>query len=469
MNDAKRNAGLRTRRRFAVALTALALIAGLVYIITQRPWERPSVDNVNTIAPTVAVTTKVPLADLPAIDLEAVDPAVVRMIQDARKSVEKSPRSADAWGDFGVALYAHDFNAAAADAFAKAAELAPHEARWHYLQARAMETIDADVAVTLLQKTVAICQDDPEAPALQLSEQLLALNRFDEAKKQLTQFLARHPGHARAQLALGRLEFTAGDLAAARPLLEAATRDPAASKTGNALLSQIALREGKTDAALKYQQLAAQPSTANWPDPWNMEAIDKRTGLKDQLVRADKFFAQGNVDASVAILRVAVAEHPQSDWAHILLARGLVKKRQLAEAKEHLTKALEIAPESVEAQFRLGVALYLEKRPKEAVAWFRKAVALKPDFSMAHYNLAQCLKDLGDNAGAIESFEAAALADPNYFEAHVMLGIMRSQQGDHAEAKLHLERALALRPNDQKIRQQLAKVTAAAQSALQTP
>jgi len=72
---------------------------------------------------------------------------VARKIQEARKAVEETPTSNEAWGHLGLVLHAHEQNEGAVAAYERALELASNELRWAYLLARVLENYDLAVAL----------------------------------------------------------------------------------------------------------------------------------------------------------------------------------------------------------------------------------------------------------------------------------------------------------------------------------
>lgn len=448
-------------KRVGILALAVSICAAGTYLTLAPRSER----GVKSLAPAAVPPPEAASAtrnnrEIPRVDLTDGDPAVVRAIQLAQDEVKKSPAAASAWAELGMVLSAHEFNDAACAAFAAASELQPDDARWPYLRARSFDLGDSEEMIPPLEKAVAICGDRPDAPVLTLIEVLIAVNRLPEGEQRVTQFLRSHPENARANLAMGRLQLRKGDLVRASEHARMAERNPAAHKTAHELLAQVLLRQGNKPESQQHRQQAAAATESAWPDPYYEEVLAHRTGLKASLVRADKLFGKGDVNATIPLLRQTIREYPESDWAHVLLGRSLVRSRQLPEAERILKRAVELAPQSVEAQFRLGVAVYLQKRHQEAAEWFRKAIAQKPDFTMAHYNLGYCLKDMGDIAGAIQAFESAAAMDPNNFDAHVNLAMLLANERRFDESRAHWRRAVELRPADRHARQQLERLPA---------
>lgn len=449
---------LKHGNRLALAaFTTLVAILITCYALTRRT-------DVNLggrkIASTIdAQAPRVSEAEIPLVAFENIDPAVARAIEQARQEVAKNRRSADAWGNLGMVLLAHEFDEPARLAFVEAVKLAPRNPKWPYLQGRSFDSIDSEEAVAPLAAAVKLADAEHDAPILRLVELLTALNRLDEAEQRLQSFLRAHPDHARANLDMARLLTRRGDLVRATEHVRMAENHDATRKAAHQLLGQILLRQSRADDARKQQAIADQLPEFGWPDPYYEEVLAKRTGLKAMLVQADRLFGAGKAKETIPLLELAVREYPDSDWAHVLLGRSLIRERRLPEAEQKLRRAIGLSPESVEAQFRLGVAIYLQKRPKEAADWFRRAIKLKPDFTMAHYNLGHCLVDLKDISGAIEAFQATANSDPMMYDAHAVLGTLLAQQGRTDEAISHWRQAIVLRPNDAKAKAELQKLS----------
>ncbi|MFP6678470.1 MAG: hypothetical protein VB878_25500, partial [Pirellulaceae bacterium] len=73
------------------------------------------------------------LVEQPEVDLASSSRAVVQTIQQAQTRVDSSPDDAIAWGELGMVLFAHQFEAEARACFEQAERLDPQEFRWPYL------------------------------------------------------------------------------------------------------------------------------------------------------------------------------------------------------------------------------------------------------------------------------------------------------------------------------------------------
>src|SRR5205085_5778672 len=74
----------------------------------------------------------------PTVESPDLDPAIKRVLEEARRAVLKSPESAAAWGQLGLVLTAHSFHVPARVCFARAEELDPQEPRWPYFQGKSL-------------------------------------------------------------------------------------------------------------------------------------------------------------------------------------------------------------------------------------------------------------------------------------------------------------------------------------------
>ena len=394
----------------------------------------------------------------PAIDLDGADKAVSRAIVAASARVRDTPDSAEAWGKLGMTLLAHEFKLPAAHCFERAAALDEQEPRWPYLHARSILLTNPREAVPLLEAAAKLAGKRNLTPRLTLAELLLELGQTDDAERQLRFVLEQEPDTARALIAVARIHFSHGDYL---ECLSSCRKAEAAGgpRKETALLMAAAERHAghneRADALLSAAEKLGNPA---WRDPFFADAMQLQTGLKPQLVRADRLFGKQKIDESIALLSKTVNEYPDSVWAKLLLGRALIRARRLPEADAVLKEALQLAPDSVEAYFRLGVILNLQKRFRDAAAQFQRAVELKPDFTMAHYNLGYARRELGDLPGAIAAYRHALSCQPDLYVAHAALGDLLARTGQLQEARAQLEIAAKLQPNDAWARGRLQQV-----------
>jgi tetratricopeptide (TPR) repeat protein len=387
------------------------------------------------------------------LHLDRADIAISKAIHAASDRVRAAPDSVDAWAKLAMVLAAHDINETAADCFSRAAELAPDDPRWPYLQGTSLTTSRPEVAVTLLERSVQLTRKEiPANPRLRLAELLLELGRVDEAQSHILTTLQVHPTNDRAHLLWSRSEFMEGNWQAC---LDSLAKIQRPVKKAVVLEAEARQRLGQHAEADRLRKVADGTRDIAWPDPYLDRISRFRTGLKAKLVKADKLYGVGRYADSIAILEQVIGDYPDSDWAKVLLGRALIKVKRYEDSEQQLRAALEIAPQSVEGQFRLGVSLFRQNRFDEAIEQFRKSTRLKPDLTMAYYNLSFCLDEIGDLAGAVKSMRQCVQTEPGYSAGWHRLALLEEKQDNIERARAAFQRALTLDPDNRLIKEQL--------------
>jgi tetratricopeptide (TPR) repeat protein len=110
----------------------------------------------------------------------------------------------------------------------------------------------------------------------------------------------------------------------------------------------------------------------------------------------------------------------------------------LEQAAQAYRKAVEAAPEWVEARINLGTAMYQLGRMEEAREQFSMAVQFEPQNSLAEFNLGCVLEQLGNTEEAIEHLLRAVEMAPSLADAHLNLALAYEKKGQIHEALRHL-------------------------------
>ncbi len=118
------------------------------------------------------------------------------------------------------------------------------------------------------------------------------------------------------------------------------------------------------------------------------------------------------------------------------------------EARDCLTKALEINPKDLKALNNLGLAAMSQGRNDEARAWLEKALALRPDQVSVLTNLAKLAKDQNRHDEARTYLEKALELDPASINALNNMGDLAMDQQRYGEARNCLEKALRVDPKN---------------------
>lgn len=119
----------------------------------------------------------------------------------------------------------------------------------------------------------------------------------------------------------------------------------------------------------------------------------------------------------------------------------------LDQAGQAYAKAVEAAPEWVEARINLGTTLYQLGRMEEALQHFSTAVRLEPDNALAEFNLGCVLEQLGRTEGAIAHLARAVELSPSLADGHLNLALAYEKRGQIQSALRHLSLYVRYEPN----------------------
>jgi tetratricopeptide (TPR) repeat protein len=407
-----------------------------------------------------------PLPLPPEIHYEGPEPAVRTLLQAARERVLKDPRSAKAWGELGEKLIANEMDEDSRVCFVQAERLDPTNPRWPYYQAGTLiNRGDREEALRLLERAVERAEavgESNEVPRLLLAENLLALGRLDEAEAHFRHVQKRQPNDLRLHWGLGQLAAARQDWAASRDHLLLCLESPAAQKKASAKLAFVSLRLGQAAEAQQFREQADRlPRDREWSDPYTMLYMPYALKKRGRYRWADSLEEAGRLAEAAEVLRPLVQEFPEDYLTHLTLAKVLGRLGFLNEAEAGLRRALQLAPDKVQAHHYLGLVLFLEgeaadrageragarERYEEAAAELRRALAIKGDYGIAHMCLGQTLKKLGQAAEGLASLRQAVHCNPEHAEIHYHLGEALAETGAAAEARDHLEQALRFGPS----------------------
>jgi tetratricopeptide (TPR) repeat protein len=154
-----------------------------------------------------------------------------------------------------------------------------------------------------------------------------------------------------------------------------------------------------------------------------------------------------NFDTSDLATKIhAMASRSAEEWFEL----GMLcdsDTESLEEAAEAYRKAVDAAPEWVEARINLGTAMYQLGRMDEACEHFSMAIAFEPDNALAEFNLGCVLEQLGKTPEAILHLSNAVELLPSLADAHLNLALAYEKNGQGQNALRHLSLYLRYEPN----------------------
>lgn len=103
--------------------------------------------------------------------------------------------------------------------------------------------------------------------------------------------------------------------------------------------------------------------------------------------------------------------------------------------------------------------MYAQKgQVKDSLQVINKALELHGGDADLYFHQGNFYKDLKNMQEAQKSFMLALQLDPEHFSAHLNLGVIFHLEGNYAKARFHYETAAKLNPNDNTLKQNLAKL-----------
>jgi tetratricopeptide (TPR) repeat protein len=251
---------------------------------------------------------------------------------------------------------------------------------------------------TLFTHAIAVTTDNDAGEAF-LGYTLESENRVDEAARHCERSLELNPRNKLALFELGRVREKQGRFE------EAAT------------CYRTVLQLDPGDASCEYRLgrmllRLRQPARGR---PYLFAAVRQRDDLRTMT------------------LQIAVAESRLGHAANVL---------------DYFDAVLAADPNSVDANFELGLAFVGLGRPDEALARYRTVLQLQPNHAGAHAEIGRILMNRGDIESALGQFQAAVANDPNLGVAQLGLAHAADRLGHQAEADAAFSRALECLPQD---------------------
>ncbi len=179
---------------------------------------------------------------------------------------------------------------------------------------------------------------------------------------------------------------------------------------------------------------SSMPSPVSEPLPANSISFDgspRKDGMSDRLAEAASLQDKG----------------------------AALSEKNPKEAQSLLLKALELNPNSMRANFHLGVTYTNLNNLPKAVEFYRKTIQLDPRFPDAYFNLGYIYARQKNYAGAEQMYiEAVGLAPSYLDEALFNLSVVQEKRGKKKEGIENLARALKINPRNEMAQKLLVKL-----------
>lgn len=253
--------------------------------------------------------------------------------------------------------------------------------------------------------------------------------------------LEANPAHGQYWLSYSDALFQAGQIPAAREVLQMAQQQGLQGEEVDALSARIQAAEQFTQQPEPIRQPAAQDKVKQG------KATGHAPGAKETNALASLFNA-GRLAEAAKLAQEMTERYPRHGLGWKVLGAVSKQMGRNAEALAYMQKAVELSPNDAHAHSNLGFGYHDMGRLTEAEASSRRAIQLKPDLVEAHNNLGMTLQESGRLDDAVASYRRALQLKPDYVEALSNLGVALQDVGQLGEAERCYRKALALRPDD---------------------
>jgi tetratricopeptide (TPR) repeat protein len=429
------------------------------------------------VACVVWATREGPVPEIPRPGPSAFTEREVQMdVAGAARQVELEPRSAAAWGEYGIVLRAYRQHAEADRCFQVAADLDPVDGRWPYLMGVHLAHTDPTAAVGWLERAArgTVPAQARETVWVRLAEALLATGRPADA---LAALPASPDASPRVRLAAARAAAAAGDDRAAAEFLGDLADHPLAARQALLLRSEICRRQGRTSYADYLAGRAADTPEGAWPDPLDDPVRSRDLSRGGRLDEAARLLRAGQPAEAERLLQPLTAGPSATDpRAFVGLAETREAQGDRKGALEALAGAVRVDPKNLAANYQLGLLhfdtgerLWAAGRAdearaefREAVTWLDNALAISPDFGKGLLLKGAALhRFLGRQEEGLALLRKFVELRPEVGEGHFLLGQALADDGQTEAAAASLRRAAELaKPGDRRAADALAKLGA---------
>jgi tetratricopeptide (TPR) repeat protein len=224
-----------------------------------------------------------------------------------------------------------------------------------------------------------------------------------------------------------------------------------------ALRSQLATRPGPADASLTELEQAAAAAPEDDALQYELAgAYYRARRFKDawaQFRAVEHYRVTVDETPEIAQAEQAVQVAPSSKEAHFKLGTVWARAQLLAPAEIAFQQAIALDSRYVDAHTNLGVVYYQMGRLSEAISEYDAALAVNPDDADVHHNKGAAYvqkalqvsppdENLLDQG--VSEFQRALEISPNLPQAHFSLGVVFATRGQNQQAISEFQRFLDL-------------------------
>ncbi|MAB90312.1 MAG: hypothetical protein CMJ90_12740 [Planctomycetes bacterium] len=375
------------------------------------------------------LTREPPAVDLPALDLSGAAPGVSEAVAAAQKSLQEDPEAGERWGRIGAVLDINGLQTEAIPYYRAAIERDP-DWRWPYFLGICLRITDLGAAA---EQFKAAERRNPDHLGLLIScgRALDQLDQSEDARERFERALKQDPQCAPALEGLAGVALRADKVDEARRLMERATKAAPRYAPAWRLLAEARDRAGDAEGGRTARDAAARGSDTMPVADAERTALARDEGVLEvhRLSREQGYVGTGRPRSGIKEWQDHLAFDPESTIAHQRLSKLYLGSGDEARAREHLQRAIDLAPKSPDPHITYGVALTDRGRFDDAEAAFRSALAKDSEAHAARVRLGSLLCATGRLDEGVRLLTAAVTHDPNDPDALYNLGAAQLEGG----------------------------------------
>ncbi len=452
-----------TMRRWVFVAVGVVGLAGIAWL-GPRAWE-----------------SKVTLAryrpELP--DLSGWPAVAQERFREMDRAARTMMKAREAMAELGRLYQANGFFEEALACYEGLREVDPENAQWHHLPAAALSGLGRLEEAEPLFRRAAELAPDYRPAHVRAGDVLLKANRWDEARRQYEDVLARFGDEPYALLGLARVAIARERWEDAEMLLNRAVAKDENFAAGLFLLVTVHRHFGREEEAARIEARVNHREFVEMRDPWVNALIDAcyepyylsvaasasifrhdperaKHCLERAASLAEKpgpylrqlgqihLFTRNPAEAAMLVAK-AVALQPTDAEAWTIWVNALLALGDRSEAYRVVQDGLKHCPDSGALRYVHGYMLSADGRMERAIEELREAKRLRSTQADVYIELGRAYFKIGeDEAGAAEMKEAL-LVQPDHPVALVIVARYTIDHGD-AEGAREWVRRVRLQP-----------------------
>lgn len=416
-------------------MTRIAMVVSLTFAVAIVTWK---------VAERSGLTTP------PGVQVSGIHTDLLDAIDRAKAKLQRMPRSADAWGNYGMLLMQNERPSEALTCFDEAIRYDDANPKWYYFAGTILEQTDLGKALNRFESSHTR-KPDYVPTMLKMGTIRITMGQFDQAEKILDSARVTAPGSAEIWVQLVRLKRLQGQPCDAVQLLVKARSLDAISAQ---LLQECAIALMQCRQADHARSLLAESKTvaasSGVPDLWldEIRLFDFSGSVAS--LKADSLRQYGQIDEASRTLASLSRRFPDRSRPALNLALMLRDQGQVAEATQSLNTLVEQFPDDPLLRFHQAVLLAQTGSPPDVViAALNESIRMKPDYGTARAALADVLARQGKHEEALIQYEKAVQSSPGDPWIRFAFVSALIEQGQEKDAESQLEQLAALLKPDQ--------------------